>query len=136
MEKECINCVEENNPTEDRYCYHEVEKRFGLKKIYSFDDPEASYSFDEFRIWQRNKDGALFYGRDSGCSCPSPFENFKSKADLNPITHNSWDTFVKDFSAYCGQRTGYENKGTRWVEAHVEGDVVEALRKMLKAVAV
>lgn len=39
------------------------------------DDPNSCYSFDYFFVFQHVPSGRVFYGQDSGCSCPSPFEN-------------------------------------------------------------
>lgn len=36
---------------------------------------EPDWDFDMFMVWRRVADGALLYATDSGCSCPSPFEN-------------------------------------------------------------
>jgi hypothetical protein len=53
--------------------YYDPEK-YGLEIVAKLEDPHASYSFDIFCVWIRKADGELFYGQDSGCSCPSPFE--------------------------------------------------------------
>lgn len=34
-----------------------------------------SYSFDLIRFWVRKDTGQILYATDSGCSCPSPFED-------------------------------------------------------------
>ena len=39
------------------------------------DDPDASYSFHTLYIIRHIKSGRIFWQEDSGCSCPSPFEN-------------------------------------------------------------
>lgn len=36
---------------------------------------EPDWDFDMFIVWRRIADGALLYATDSGCSCPSPFED-------------------------------------------------------------
>jgi hypothetical protein len=132
---DCEKCYEEvvakkREPSES-YCFHDIGERFGLEVVASFDDPQASYSFDEFVIWQRKKDGALFYGEDSGCSCPSPFENVKSIADLTPITEgDSFKSFERDFAAYCAHAV-YEGS-YRYVEAHIESETVTKVRDLLR----
>lgn len=83
----CLKCTPENR--EDGYCFHDIADALGLEIIASFDDPQSSYSFDEFVIFRRLSDGALFWGADSGCSCPEPFEEVKSCDDLSAITPNS-----------------------------------------------
>ena len=35
----------------------------------------GSYEFDLTVVLKRESDGQLFYAEDSGCSCPTPFEN-------------------------------------------------------------
>lgn len=66
-----------NNPD----LYYQPEA-FGLTPIGELNDPEASYSFYDFIVW-KHEDGRIFYASDSGCSCPSPFEDYTSldKAD-------------------------------------------------------
>lgn len=49
-------------------------------------DTGGGYEFDMLVVWQRIEDGALFWGTDSGCSCPSPFEDVDSVDDLTAIT--------------------------------------------------
>lgn len=68
----------------DNNIYYDPEK-FGLKIFEHIEDDHASYSFDDFVIWERLEDGKLFYGTDSGCSCPSPFED-QGLSDLTPVT--------------------------------------------------
>lgn len=41
----------------------------------SFEDPGACYSFDTLAFWT-TEDGRVFTARDSGCSCPTPFEDY------------------------------------------------------------
>jgi hypothetical protein len=60
-------------------------EQYGLKVVMEFDDPDASYSFDKFVIWMRISDGEIFYGQDSGCSCPSPFENVSGVESLSRL---------------------------------------------------
>lgn len=44
-----------------------------------------SYEFDLTRVYRHDETGRLFYGDDSGCSCPTPFES-KRVSDLVEIT--------------------------------------------------
>lgn len=55
--------------------YYDPEK-FGLTIVLEC-EKEPNYDFDKFVVWQ-DAEGNLFYGGDSGCSCPSPFEDFTS----------------------------------------------------------
>lgn len=50
-------------------------------------DPESDDTgFDLDIIVRDIRTGKLFHGSDSGCSCPIPFENVHSLADLRPVT--------------------------------------------------
>jgi hypothetical protein len=114
----------------DMNVYYHPEKS-GLEFFEDFEDPEASYSFDKFTIWERKTDGALFYGMDSGCSCPSPFENVNKIEDLTQITPNSWETFKKDFEAY-GANARWEGS-PRHIEAHKVQETLDRVRAHLYA---
>lgn len=46
-------------------------------------DHEA-YQFNMTRVYAHKTTGELFYATDSGCSCPSPFEDTKT-GELKPI---------------------------------------------------
>jgi hypothetical protein len=61
--------------------YNNPEK-FKLEIVFDTDHGE-SYEFDIFAVW-RDANGDLYYATDAGCSCPSPFENYTSLADLTP----------------------------------------------------
>lgn len=54
--------------------YYDPEK-FGLKIVCEIEYSSGSYEFDKRVIFMRVCDGKLFTARDSGCSCPTPFED-------------------------------------------------------------
>jgi hypothetical protein len=76
-------------------------EEYGLEIIGEVDDPDACYDFDLIVVWKRKDDGALFYGTDSGCSCPEPFEDFHGVGDLTQITDATFDAFKKDLADHC-----------------------------------
>lgn len=53
--------------------------------VAEIDRSDQSYCFDSLRV-VKSEDGRYFYGTDSGCSCPSPFENFHRESDWTPLT--------------------------------------------------
>ena len=65
--------------------YYSPEK-FGLEVVAAFERPDLSWEFDMFVIWRHVETGQLYYGSDSGCSCPSPFETFTTVDRLTPGT--------------------------------------------------
>jgi hypothetical protein len=67
--------------TYDSNIYYSPEK-FGYTTLGEIDFGE-SYEFDIYVVFVRN--GKVFYTQDSGCSCPSPFED-TTEDDLEEIT--------------------------------------------------
>lgn len=64
--------------------YYSPEK-FGLTLIAEHDLAEAFYSYDMLAVWQDVN--GYYLATDSGCSCPTPFEDYKSVAMLTgPLT--------------------------------------------------
>lgn len=87
----------------------------GLTLVAEHDFSDGCYQFDIRAVWVDDK-GRLFTARDSGCSCPSPFEEYHSVKDLERLTSfkplqeeyrgasttdhlHGWDQFAKDVRA-------------------------------------
>ncbi len=49
-------------------------EKFNLTLLDEFSYDNESYQFDIRAVWT-DKEGRVWTARDSGCSCPSPFEN-------------------------------------------------------------
>ncbi len=63
---------------------------------------DLDYEFDMLVVWQ-HKDGRVFYASDSGCSCPSPFEDYNSLESLTLLDGAGWTEFqtaVEDHDSY------------------------------------
>ena len=75
-------------------------EKFGLEIFVEHDDPNADYSFNKFVIWE-HEDGRLFYAQDSGCSCPSPFEDCHKLKDLTELKKENMNEFITSFETYC-----------------------------------
>lgn len=56
----------------------------GLEEVAFHDFSSGCYEFDFLVLW-KSEDGAFYIARDSGCSCPSPFETYTSLDDLDRI---------------------------------------------------
>ena len=63
------------------------DNALGLEKVGEFDISEPDYSFDIFAVWRDPITGDFYTATDSGCSCPSPFEDISSRDDLT--RHNN-----------------------------------------------
>jgi len=64
-------------------------KEFGLEQVAQIDYSDGNYCFDLRVIWRRKRDSKVLSARDSGCSCPSPFENTQPN-DLQEVESIGW----------------------------------------------
>jgi hypothetical protein len=62
-------------------------ENFGLEIIGSIEYSSGSYEFDTRIVW-KDKEGKLYTARDSGCSCPIPFEGYNTLESLDTF---DWD---------------------------------------------
>lgn len=46
--------------------------------LFSLDEPGLSYEYNTLCFWA-TKDGRVFTAQDSGCSCPTPFEDYEGE---------------------------------------------------------
>ena len=56
---------------------------YGLRTVGEIEWSEPCYDFNLTVVWQDVTTGAYYYASDSGCSCPSPFEDY----DRSNIAH-------------------------------------------------
>lgn len=99
---------------------------FGLEIFEHISDDRASYDFDDFCVFRRKEDGKLFWAKDSGCSCPCPFEDVKVD-DLTPIV--DLGQFDLDLEAY---RVPYGEHFARCSTARKQ-EVVRKIKEYLEA---
>lgn len=64
--------------------YYNPDK-FGLEVVAEIVWSEPYYDFDLTVVWI-DKDGTYYWASDSGCSCPSPFEDYNRLEDANSGT--------------------------------------------------
>lgn len=70
---------------EFKYNPYDSPDKFGLEIVRVYDEPDLSYEFNMVVVWRDKKTGKEYWAADSGCSCPSPFENVSSMADLHEL---------------------------------------------------
>lgn len=58
-------------------------EHFGLVVIDEIELDNESYQFNIRVVWREIATGKLYTARDSGCSCPSPFEDYTSLNDAD-----------------------------------------------------
>lgn len=54
---------------------------FGLEVVGEIERSDGCYQFDMVVVWKQTR-GKYWIGQDSGCSCPSPFEDV---TDINEL---------------------------------------------------
>lgn len=83
-------------------------ENFGLEVVGAVDMAEPNYSFDMLVVWKDER-GQFWTGRDSGCSCPTPFEEYNDVNDLDgPHDKDSLRTRVDYLiTEYLGDWTPY-----------------------------
>lgn len=68
----------------DADVYYQPEK-FDLVPVAEVDYSDGNYQFDFRAVWKHEPSGRLYTARDSGCSCPSPFEDYTKLEDLDEL---------------------------------------------------
>lgn len=60
--------------------------KYGLKIVGELDDANSNYSFHRLIVWQNEHTKEFRFATSSGCSCPMPFEDFKSWDQLEKLS--------------------------------------------------
>ena len=55
----------------------------GLKILEVTEEPNLCYEFNMVVLWEDLETGKRYWARDSGCSCPTPFEDLRGLGDLD-----------------------------------------------------
>src|SRR3546814_4515199 len=73
-------------------------------------DGNLSYEFNEVKVFQHKFHGGLLIAQDSGCSCPSPFENAV-------VDEGKFLNSLADFDAFVAE---HEQIDTVWNEDYTQ----------------
>lgn len=105
--------------------YYDPED-FGLEVVGSFEWSEPCYSFDTLAVWKERR-GRYWIGEDSGCSCPSPFENIHDVNQLDgPYTK---DGLRKRIDSLIEERTANDWQDG-YPKAKLKRDASEVLSRL------
>lgn len=74
---------------DDPNVYYNPEQ-FGLEQVAQIDYSDGCYCFDYRVVWRHTETRTLYSARDSGCSCPTPFEDFHKIEDLQEFGNGEW----------------------------------------------
>ncbi len=88
------------------YEYIDPQEKLGLKMVESMDDA-GSWEFHKIAFWQHEVSGELYWATDSGCSCPSPWEDHDELADFTRLTEQGFPEFE---TAAMGWEVGKQEK--------------------------
>lgn len=77
----------------DSNVYYNPEAH-GLEVVAELEFSDLNYQFDTRVVW--SKDGALYTARDSGCSCPSPFEDYTSVEMLERVDIKELESEIRE----------------------------------------
>lgn len=94
----------------DSNIYYSPEK-FGLTTVAEIEYSSGSYEFDTRVVW-KDQQGKLFTDRDSGCSCPTPFED-SNLTNIDPLNYDELSKEVSaeshnEYHSYLSPETGQE----------------------------
>lgn len=81
--------------------YYNPEE-YDLEIIRDVDKSSGSYEFDQFVVWRNIKTNEFYFATDSGCSCPTPFENESLKTlQKNKFDKHSYSFFETNFDEWA-----------------------------------
>ncbi len=77
---------------------------FGLKVLYEIEYSSGLWEFDTRVIWL-HESGKILTAVDSGCSCPTPFEEYESIEELDEFDEKTiiteiFDKLSDEYSTY------------------------------------
>ena len=83
--------------------YYSPDKS-GLSNIVTLDEPGRSYDYRTLIVVQDNKTGRVFYAEDSGCSCPTPFEDYifisADDTNMDEVTQFNFGVFEESVNNF------------------------------------
>jgi hypothetical protein len=96
------------------YDTNEKANNAGLIRIGDLDEPDLTFEFHQLVVLKHEPTGRLFYAEDSGCSCPTPFEDvsFSGPEDttMTEITvGDSFSSFRRDVERFPASQSERES---------------------------
>jgi hypothetical protein len=78
----------------------------GLDLVAVLDEADMSYEFNTIIFVKDQATGKFYAAHDSGCSCPSPFENLKGLDDMVPINNAAtMEDFIRSQHGFGAKET-------------------------------
>jgi hypothetical protein len=82
-------------PSYDENIYYNPQNA-GVRPVAALDVYDPDWDFDIFIVIQ-GPDGKVYVGNDSGCSCPTPFEDHTFPQDFTEV--QSWADVKREYDA-------------------------------------
>lgn len=99
--------------------YYYSPEKSGLELL-SFEDDNLSYEFDILAFWA-TQDGVVYSASDTGCSCPTPFEDYTSLESLERVgSIEQAESIFRDWNRELGRNKvdpSEIRKLTGWVQS-------------------
>lgn len=107
---------------------YSTPEAYGLATVGEVEWGDGCYSFDLTVVWRDTTTGALYYADDSGCSCPTPFQD-TGRDDLTLIDRPQ--TLIDHINERISEL--YEWNETE--NERAKGDAGQLVQKVRKAAA-
>ena len=104
-------------------------ERFGLTPVGDIEWAGESYQFDITAVW-KDKDGTFYWADDTGCSCPSPFEDYTSIEKLHSGTSHAVAAHITERLASL-QEQNFWADGWGQTQEQAEAQVVSLVAKIM-----
>jgi hypothetical protein len=99
----------------------------GLETVAELEFSDMSYQFDTLVVWKHKDSGKFYTARDSGCSCPTPFEEYCGIDKLTEL--NDWTDLLSDVDTETEEYLESQKKsdGYYWGNPNFPGDAASFL---------
>ena len=96
-------------------------EHFRLTSVGEIAASDGGYEFDTFAIWTDPATGEYLWADDSGCSCPTPFEDVECKRGTARDVMIDLDAWIDaDYSQGQRAREVHRLRDAPWMRALVE----------------
>ena len=75
--------------------YH--PEAMNLETIGEIEFSDGDYNFDTRVFWKELSTNKVYTARDSGCSCPTPFEDYDTIESLTLVQNSDFQMYVDEY---------------------------------------
>lgn len=83
--------------------YYDTEA-CGLAQVGCLEESGLSYEYNTFLVVEEIQSKKMYWVTDSGCSCPTPFENYHFTSvednDLNVLNKETFEAFIREVKTF------------------------------------